>query len=136
MLCACLPQASDYCCKQANNVCARAGFVSKTQRGLLAVSRTGPAPGEQLLCTGLCLRLPVPGLISRAPVPPHGVSFPGGSGGKESACDGGDPGSIPGSRRSPGEGNGTRSSILAWRIPWTEEPGGLQYMWSQRVRYD
>ena len=28
------------------------------------------------------------------------------------------------------------SSILAWRIPWTEEPGVLQYMGSQRVRYD
>ena len=30
----------------------------------------------------------------------------------------------------------THSSILAWRIPWTEEPGGLQFMRSQRVRYD
>ena len=30
----------------------------------------------------------------------------------------------------------THSSILAWRIPWTEEPGGLQSMWSQRVRHD
>ena len=34
-------------------------------------------------------------------------------------------GSIPGSRRSPGIGSGNYSSILAWRIPWTEEPGGL-----------
>ena len=30
----------------------------------------------------------------------------------------------------------TRSSILAWRIPWTEEPGGLLSMASQRVGYD
>ena len=30
----------------------------------------------------------------------------------------------------------THSSILAWRIPWTEEPGGLQSMESQRVKYD
>ena len=30
----------------------------------------------------------------------------------------------------------THSSILAWRIPWTEEPGGLQTMRSQRVRHD
>ena len=30
----------------------------------------------------------------------------------------------------------THSSILAWRIPWTEEPGGLQSMWSQRVGHD
>ena len=33
-------------------------------------------------------------------------------------------GSIPGLVRSPGEGMATHSSILAWRIPWTEEPGG------------
>ena len=30
----------------------------------------------------------------------------------------------------------THSSILAWRIPWTEEPGGLQSRGSQRVGYD
>ena len=34
------------------------------------------------------------------------------------------------------EGMATRSSILAWRVPWTEEPGGLQSMWSQRVGPD
>ena len=30
----------------------------------------------------------------------------------------------------------THSSILVWEIPWTEEPGGLQYMGSERVRHD
>ena len=35
----------------------------------------------------------------------------------------------------PEEGIKTHSSILAWRIPWTEEPGGLQSMGSQRVRH-
>ena len=34
------------------------------------------------------------------------------------------------------KGMATHSSILAWRIPWTEEPGGLQSMGSQRVRND
>ena len=34
------------------------------------------------------------------------------------------------------EGMATHSSILAWRIPWTEEPGGLHSMGSQRVRHD
>ena len=34
------------------------------------------------------------------------------------------------------EGMATHSSILAWRNPWTEEPGGLQSMGSQRVRND
>ena len=50
-------------------------------------------------------------------------SFPCGSDGKESACNAGDPGSIPGLGTSPGEGNGSHFSIRAWRIPWTEEPG-------------
>ena len=34
------------------------------------------------------------------------------------------------------EGMATHSSIFAWRIPWTEEPGGLQSIGSQRVRQD
>ena len=34
------------------------------------------------------------------------------------------------------EGMATHSSILAWRIPWTEEPYGLQSMGSQRERHD
>ena len=34
------------------------------------------------------------------------------------------------------EGMATHSSILAWKIPWTEEPGGLQFVGSQRVGYD
>ena len=99
------------------------------------------------------------------------MGFPDSSAGKESACNAGDPGLIPGSGISPGEGMGyllqyswaflvaqlvknlpamwetwvqsvgwedplekgkaTHSSILAWRIPWTEEPGGLQSMLRQ-----
>ena len=107
--------------------------------------------------------------------------FPGGSDGKVSAYNVGDAGSIPGSGRSPGEGDGNplqssclenpmdggawwaavhgvtksrtrlsdftftfhfhalekemanHSSLLAWKIPWTEEPGVLQSMGSQRV---
>ena len=61
--------------------------------------------------------------------------LPGGSHRKESVCNAGDPGSIPGLGRSPGERNGIHSSILAWRIPWTEEPGGLQSMGSKKVRH-
>ena len=93
------------------------------------------------------------------------LGLPCSSAGKESACNAGDPGSIPESGRSPGEGIGyslqyswvsllaqtvknthalqetwvpslgwedalekgkaTHSSVLAWRIPWTEEPGRL-----------
>ena len=45
-------------------------------------------------------------------------------------------GLIPDLGRYPGEGNGTHSSTLVWEIPWTEEPGGLQSMGSQRVCRD
>ena len=63
-------------------------------------------------------------------------SFPGGSDGKESACHAGDLGLIPGLGRSPEKGMATHSSILVWRILWTEEPGGLQCMGSLRVGHD
>ena len=64
------------------------------------------------------------------------LDFPGGSDCKASAYNVGDPGSIPESGRSPGEGLTTHSSILVWKIPWTEEPGRLQSMGSKRVRHD
>ena len=107
------------------------------------------------------------------------MGFPGGSAGKESACNEGDLGSIPGLGRSPGEGKGyplqhsglenfmdcivhgvaknqtqlsnftfsfhfhalekemaTHSSVLAWRIPGTGEPGGLPTMRLNRVGHD
>ena len=43
---------------------------------------------------------------------------------------------IPGLGRSPGEGNVYPLSSLAWRIPWREEPGGLQFMRSPGIRHD
>ena len=45
--------------------------------------------------------------------------FPGCSASKESVCNAGVRGSVPGLGRSPGEGNGYPLHILAWRIPWT-----------------
>ena len=54
---------------------------------------------------------------------------PGGSDGKESACNAGGPGSIPRLGRSSGEGNGNP-------LQWIEESGGLQSMGSQRVRHN
>ena len=59
-----------------------------------------------------------------------------GSDSKESTCNVGDLSSIPGLGRSPGGGHGNPLSIPAWRIAWTEEPGGLQSMGSPRVRHD
>ena len=72
----------------------------------------------------------------RASVLALGIMFPGGSDGKEFACNIGDMGSITGLGRSPGEEMATHSSILAWGIPRTEEPGGLQSTGSQRARHD
>ena len=62
--------------------------------------------------------------------------FPGGSVGKESACNAGDLGSIPGSGRSPGEGNGNPLQYSCLENPRMEEPGRLQSMGSQRVGHN
>ena len=55
---------------------------------------------------------------------------------QETACNVQDPGSIPGLGRPLEKEMATHFSMLAWRIPWTEEPGGLQSMGSQKVGHD
>ena len=55
---------------------------------------------------------------------------------KESAHNAGNPASIPGSGRSPGEGDGNPLGILTWRITWTEESEELQSMGSQTGGHD
>ena len=63
--------------------------------------------------------------------------FPGGSEDKASACNAGDPGSIPGLGRSLEKEMATHSSILAWRISWTvayQAPGYSP--WDRRVGHD
>ena len=62
--------------------------------------------------------------------------FPGGSDGKESSCNAGDLGLIPGSGRSPGEGNNHQFQHSCWRISWTEEPEVLQSMGSQIIGHN
>ena len=64
------------------------------------------------------------------------LDFPGGSDGKASVYNVGDLGPILGLGRSAGEGNGNPLHTLAWKFPWTEEPGRLQSMGSQRVEHD
>ena len=59
------------------------------------------------------------------------VEFPHGSVRKGFACNAGDTGLIPGSERHLEKGMATHSGILAWEIPWTEEPGGLQ-LWDRQ----
>ena len=64
------------------------------------------------------------------------LGFPGGSDGKVSACNAGDMVWSMDQEDPLEKEMATHSSIPAWRIPWTEEPGKLQYMGSQRVRHD
>ena len=61
------------------------------------------------------------------------IGFAGGSDGKESVCNAGDLGLNPGSGRSSGEGNGYPFQYSCLENSWTEEPGELQSMGSQRV---
>ena len=62
------------------------------------------------------------------------MSISGGSDGKESTCSAG---ALSLGQEDPLEkGLAIHSSILAWGIPWTEEPGRLQSMGSQKVRHD
>ena len=65
--------------------------------------------------------------------------FPGGTNAKNPSASAGDirdTGSIPELGRSPAGGTATHCSILAWRIPWTEEPGRLRSIGSHRVGHD
>ena len=66
----------------------------------------------------------------------HTHSLPSGSNSKESACNAECTGLIPGSEDPLEKGMATFSSIFAWRIPWTEEPVGLQSIGSQGVGHD
>ena len=103
-------------------------------------SKTGTFPSRD---PGRWLQRPLPDPVWNSLRLPPSIyrelccrDFPGGSDGKASAYNAGDPGSIPGAGRSPGEGNGNPLQYLAWKIPGTEEPGGLQSVGSQRVRHD
>ena len=64
------------------------------------------------------------------------IQIPGGSDGKESACNSGDPGLAQGWEDPLEKEMATHSSILAWEMPWTQEPGRLQLMGLQRVRHN
>ena len=67
------------------------------------------------------------------------MGFPGSSVVKNPLAntgEAGDVGLIPGSGRSLEKGMATHSSILGWKIPQREEPGGLQFMGLQRVQHD
>ena len=62
--------------------------------------------------------------------------FPGGSAVGTPPANAGDVSSVPGREDPLEKGMATHSSVLAWRIPWTEEPGGLKSTESQRAAYN
>ena len=62
--------------------------------------------------------------------------YHGGLDSKESACNAGDSGSIPEMGKPLVKGMASHSSILAWKLPGTEEPGRLESIGWQRVGYD
>ena len=64
------------------------------------------------------------------------MGFPGGSDGKEFACNAGDRVQSLGQEDPLEKGMATQSCILAWRIPWTEELGRVQAMGSKKVVCD
>ena len=67
------------------------------------------------------------------------LGFPGGPNDKRPSCNAGDSrdaGSILGREDPLEEGRTTHSSVLAWRIPWTEEPSRIQSIGSQRVKHN
>ena len=89
------------------------------------------------ICTGIAVLLKVSQHYSLAKLQYRG--FPAGLVSKETVCNAGDSGLIPRLGRfcRRGHGNtGGHSSILAWRIPWTGESGGLQSIGLPRVRHN
>ena len=64
------------------------------------------------------------------------MGFPSGAVVKNPPANAEEAGSIPGLGRSTEEGNGNPLQYSAWKIPWTEGPGGLQPMRSQRVGHN
>ena len=64
------------------------------------------------------------------------MGFPSGSAVKNPSANAGDAGWLLNQEDKLKEEMATHSSILAWEIPWTEEPGGLQFMGLQRVGHD
>ena len=123
------------------NLTLSAGKQAQATSGVPVSSSTHPLPPLFLPCNTPSVRsltnLTYLNLIYSCPL--NARAFPGGSASLKkknppaNAGNARDTGSIPRLGRSPEKEMATHSSILAWRISWTEEPGGLQFMGSQRV---
>ena len=100
-----------------------AKFYIPTNSEQATSKRVFPHPSQHSLSCGLFLLVDILG------------DFPGGSDGGESACNAGNPGSVPESGRSSGEGIGNPLQDFCLENPWTEEPVKLQSKEVQRVRH-
>ena len=99
---------------------------------LIAQLVKNPPPMQETLVRFLCWEDPLEkGSATHSSI----LGLPCGSASKESACNIGDLGSIPGLGRSLEKGKATLFSILAWRIPWTVESMGLQRVGRDRVTF-
>ena len=112
-----LPGSSVHGIFQATVLERGAIAFSDNEGDLSSIPGLGRSPGEGIGC-------------------PVFLDSPCGSAGKESTCKVEDLASIPGLGRSPGEENSTYSSTVAWKIPWTEEPGRLQSRGSRKVGHN
>ena len=83
---------------------------------------------EEAMSSDFCRLTSQQQVIRNYPPKSHKVALPDGSDGKESAYNAEDLGLILSWEYPLKKGMATHSSILVWRIPWTEEPGGLQSM--------
>ena len=100
-----------------------AKFYIPTNSEQATSKRVFPRPSQHSLSCGLFLLVDILG------------DFPGGSDGGESACNAGNPGSVPESGRSSGEGNGDPLQYSCLENPWTEELDKLQSKGVQRARH-
>ena len=89
-----------------------------------------------LSCPSSLIEGPMEGAREMSNIVTNVSGLPWGPSGKESACQCRRYRFNPGLGRSLGIGNATHSSILAWKIPWTEESGGLQSMVSQKFGHN
>ena len=119
-------QTENYSSKRGKNSGSLMGLKQRASLGSSSSLGERPQQRQGRLCE----------VSWHAPTKLHLGDFPGGSDGIASAYSVGDLGSIPGSGRPSGEGNGNHSSTFAWKISWMEEHSMLQSMGLQRVGHN
>ena len=118
------------CCSIAKSCPALCDPLTTACQASLSCTYLSEFAQTQVHSVGDAIKLsyPLSPLLLLPSIFPRTRVFPSGSDSKESVCNVEDLGSIPGSGRSLEKEVSTYSSILVWRIPWTEKLGGLQSM--------